>query len=335
VVPSILAVFALLWSFQLFRPTLAGLYPSSRHNRAGLARASSLFRELEELLAAGLLPGPERWAEVRTLAAPWGTLADDSLNELRSQGGQVLPTLKRLRALAEAQARDLLEGQARSASALAQALTCAAMVPLLGGALYVLLPGLSEHRALWMGVSTAALAWAGTGALWLLHMAENARWGGLARADRPGLLSAYCASERILALVRSGQPPDLAWSRTMGAFQRDSSSLALLWRPSLWAPADADDMEGPARRALARAGESIRKAIQCSLLEGRPSGERVEAAAMALRQELGAAVERELGLLATRALKPLFFCVAPALFGVLACAVLILFQDSSGGFFGL
>jgi hypothetical protein len=66
------------------------------------------------------------------------------------------------------------------------------------------------------------------------------------------------------------------------------------------------------------AGTSIRKVIQVSLMEGRPCTERVESALQALRQDISAQIERELSLLATRALKPLFCCVAPALLGFLA-----------------
>ena len=50
-------------------------------------------------------------------------------------------------------------------------------------------------------------------------------------------------------------------------------------------------------------------------MEGRPCLERAEAALLGLRQDMKAQVERELSLLPTRALKPLFIFVAPSLFG--------------------
>jgi hypothetical protein len=130
-----LALLLLFLSLHSLWPELEGVVDlgSSGRVRTGLARSSSLFRELEECLAAGLLPGPERWEQVRSLPEPWGRLAHESLGELRSRGGQVLPTLKRLRALTDAQTEDLLEGNGRSASAMAQALTCAAGVRLLRG----------------------------------------------------------------------------------------------------------------------------------------------------------------------------------------------------------
>jgi hypothetical protein len=66
-------------------------------------------------------------------------------------------------------------------------------------------------------------------------------------------------------------------------------------------------------------------------MEGRPCTERAEAALAALRQELRSAVERELGLLGTRALKPLFACVAPAVFLLLGFGLWLGWQQASGG----
>lgn len=87
---------------------------------------------------------------------------------------------------------------------------------------------------------------------------------------------------------------------------------------------------GQAVRALAAAGEAIRKSIQVSLLEGRPCTERVESALAALRTEFRAAVDRELTLLGTRALQPLFLCVAPALLGLMIAGLAVAWLESSG-----
>ncbi|MGZ3707838.1 MAG: hypothetical protein ACXWPM_03265, partial [Bdellovibrionota bacterium] len=82
----------------------------------------------------------------------------------------------------------------------------------------------------------------------------------------------------------------------------------------------AEDAARPpgATASLAEAGRAIRKAVQVSLMEGRPCAERVESALQALRSEIQAWVDRELALLGTRSLKPLFLCVAPALLGLMA-----------------
>jgi hypothetical protein len=82
---------------------------------------------------------------------------------------------------------------------------------------------------------------------------------------------------------------------------------------------------------LAELGSSLRKAIQVSLMEGRPCTERAEAALLALSQDLKAQVSRELTLLGTRALKPLFFCVAPALMGLLFTGLFLGWDQAMGG----
>jgi hypothetical protein len=148
------------------------------------------------------------------------------------------------------------------------------------------------------------------------------------------LLESYCALERLLALVRAGHPPDLAWAQAVGDLRSQSGAVADLWGTSVWSKG-LEPKGGPAaREAISRAGTAVRKAIQCALLEGRPAGERIEAAGTALRAEIEAAVERELGLLATRGLKPLFLCVAPALLGLLGAAMAMVWLSSGGGGLG-
>src|SRR4051812_43124303 len=94
-----LAILAALLALRILWPEFGlGIdLGASRKARLGLSRASSAFRELEEMLSAGLLPEAERWERLRELDAPWGRLAHESLCELRARGGSLLPTLKRLR----------------------------------------------------------------------------------------------------------------------------------------------------------------------------------------------------------------------------------------------
>ncbi|MCM2322182.1 MAG: hypothetical protein NDJ90_02865 [Oligoflexia bacterium] len=294
--------------------------------RAQLARVASVFQELEETFEAGLIPASERWEELRGLPAPWAGLASESLKQLRLAGGALLPTLKRLRGLAVAHQAAWSEGKARSAQAVAQSFACAVLAPVFGLVLYQLLPGVAEHRWLWIAAVLVALGLAGAGSLWLHAMAEAARWGGLMARQRPWMLAAQCGGERFLALLRAGSPPDLAWTSMLGALGTDFPDLAAAWGHSVYTlPQSSATREWErrggalnAKSALIQAGQSIRKAIQVSLMEGRPCAERVEAVLEALRQELRACTERELALLGTRALKPLFLCVAPALLGLLA-----------------
>lgn len=257
--------------------------------------------------------------------APWGTLASSCLLELRAQGAPVLPTLKRLRSLAEGHLRTLQEAKARASHALAQAGACGGLVPLFSLALHSILPGVSSHPWLWWGSSAVALGWAAVGAYWLICLADQARWAGLRPSERGWMLSAQCAGERFLATVRTGVPADLAWLKACEFLRQSCPELALHWGRAVGEASPAQT----GREVLIEAGRRIRQAVHFSLMEGRPCTERVEAVLAALRGELEALTVKELSTLPTRALRPLFVCVAPALFGLLALGMFLAWQDSS------
>ncbi len=307
--------------------------------RLEIQKVHHLLQEIEELLGAGMLPSREHWQSLEALAAPWGSLAHDSLQELRSSGGAILPTLRRLKDLATGQLRALADARARSSQALAQAIVCMLLIPAFGGVLYWLLPGVSDHALLWILLCGLSLVIAGGGALWLLSMAQEARWAGLPKNARSWVLASQCAGERFLALVRAGSPADLAWGRATEILSREAPSLALLWGHSVWksAPLDSSTVANPASRLFVETGEALRRAVQVSLMEGRPCSDRVEAALSSLSHELKARVEAELTLLSTRALKPLFLCVAPGIFILLGAGFLLCLAASSqelgGGLF--
>ncbi len=174
----------------------------------------------------------------------------------------------------------------------------------------------------------------GIGALWLIHMSEVARWGGLLVKNRSWVLSSQCAGERFLALLRTGTPPDLAWAGALELLTKDSRELALAWGYSIWDTSNSSSQTNPAEMAILAAGSSIKRSIQVGIMEGRPCVERVETVLKSLRQEMKALVERELGLLATRALKPLFICVAPSLFGLLFFGLWLASEEVMGGSWG-
>lgn len=310
----------------------SGLFSSTARERSELARVVAALLELEETLEAGLVPGAAAWDRVRTLAPPWGPLAWESLSELRSGGGAILPTLRRIRALAQEQAAALAEARAKSSQALAQALVCLLLTPAFGATLYTLLPGVEAHPWIWMLCCAGALGLGAIGAAWVLSLARAARWAGIEASRREWILAAHCAGERFLSLIRCGNPPDLAWSRMTEVLGREAPGLAARWGYAVFSaiPESGREDAFSAEHALAQAGQSIRSAIQASLMEGRPCSERVETVLHSLRQELRALVERELQLLGTRALKPLFLCVAPALFGLLAAGIALSWTELLG-----
>jgi hypothetical protein len=299
--------------------------------RLEIQRVHHLLQEIEELLGAGMLPSKEHWERLQNLPAPWGSLAHDSLQELRSSGGAILPTLRRLKDLAIGQVRALADARARSSQAFAQALACTLLIPAFAGVLYWLMPGVSDSPWIWLSLCLLSLLIAGVGALWLLSMAQEARWAGLPKNSRSWILASQCAGERFLALVRAGTPADLAWGRAIELLSREAPSLALLWGHSVWksAPLDSNSITHATSRLFIETGESLRRAVQVSLMEGRPCAERVEGALSSLSHELKARVEAELTLLSTRALKPLFLCVAPGIFLLLGAGFFLCLMASN------
>lgn len=290
-----------------------------------LAIVIDRLRTLQEVLQSGLVPTTEDWEKLRDLPQPWGRLAGESLSVLRENGSAVVPTLVRIRGLAEEHRTLLASSRTAAAQALAQAMVCTALVPTFGISLSFLLPGLAEHATAWWSACGMALASSLFGARWLLRMAESARWAGLPPHQRAWILAVHCAGERFLAWTRGGATPDLAWNEACQALASESVELSQTWGTSLWAEPEATPHRSrvPARQSLAQAGSAIRRAVQLALMEGRPSAERVEAALASLRLELRGRIEREVQLLGTRALKPLFLCIAPALLGLLGWALFL------------
>ena len=286
-----------------------------------LKTVSGLLLEIEETFMAGLVPEFSRWEQIQKLPSPWGKLSSESLDGLRSMGGALLPTLRRLRALAQQHATVLSEARAKSAQSIAQAMVSALMVPLFGASLYSLLPGIPDHPVTWIAVCGGGLLLTLIGAIWMMQIADAARWGGLKGEERMWFLSAFCAGERFLAGVRSGMPADLAWVQVCDRLSLDSPALAVEWGASIWQVREETGRGNHApssRELLIGVGGAVKKAVQLSLMEGRPCTERVESAFEAVRVQLKSCIDRELGTLPTRSLKPLFLCVAPSLLSLLA-----------------
>ncbi len=305
-----------------------------------------LLHEIQETLECGALPSPERWARLHSLPPPWQKLTQSTLLRLRAQGSAVLPTLRRLRSLAERQRATLGRARARAAQAQAQAALSAALAPFLGVTLYGMLPGLSERLGAWTLACAGALLLTGAGALWMQRLAEQARWAGLRASERAWVLAAPAGLERFLAQVRSGTPPDLAWLEMVAELRPEAPALAHAWGSTVWGDEAADANSGferkpsatapetssrtptpsQGRACLLRAGREVRRTLQVALMEGRPCTERVEAVLSSLQEDWDSAVEEALSVLPHQVLKPLFLCIAPAIFGLLATAVFFSFE---------
>ncbi len=318
---------------EVFQDGLPGLRIASEISQ--LCRVRDSLHHFEETLASGCLPDEEDWELLRIHPAPWGGLISQSLIRLRTQGASLVPTLKRFRELVSSHEKNLRQGKARASQALAQAMVCSLMIPLFSSLLYLMVPGLDEKRSFWFVLSFFACVWGGLAAFWMLALSESARWGGLKKTEQPWVLEASGFGERLLATLKSGMAPDLAWSESIQAV---SSGLVCLWGADIWQESRALEpllQSGPStfRESIATLGERLRRAIQVSLMEGSPSEERLVSVMESFKTEMNSFQERELSLLPARAMKPLFLCVAPAVLSLLITALVLSFQTQAPGWF--
>lgn len=302
------------------------------HSRgAGIKAAEGLFHELEETLASGMIPSDEKWQKLRELEAPWNRLSYDCLTLLRSEGAAVVPTLKRFRELARRHFESLGEARARSSQAVAQAGVCFALVPIFSFVLRWILPDVESAGGVWWFVTAFATGLGVLSGLWIWKMAEAARWGGLGKNEQTWMLDSMVFGERLLALLRLGRAPDRAWTESMPLLPAE---LRTSWGSDPWNTAQDGIKAGMARNlkeALEQSGSTYKKAIQASLWDGQPCSERIESVISGLRSEIRAYQERELQLLGTRALKPLFLLTAPGLLSLLGFALYLSVASAVGG----
>ncbi len=297
---------------------------------AGVRAAEGLFHELEETLASGLVPGEERWQKLKTLEAPWNHLSYDCLSQLRSEGAAVVPTLKRFRELARRHFESLGEARARSSQAVAQAGVCFALIPVFSFVLRWLLPDVESAGGVWWFITAFATALGIVSGLWIWKMAEAARWGGLKKSEQTWMLDTLVFGERLLALLKLGRAPDRAWTESIAHMP---PKLQTKWGSDPW---QVEETKTPGtsknlRSALIDSGSSYKKSIQASLWDGQPCAERIESVVQGLRSEIRAYQERELQMLGTRALKPLFLLTAPGLLSLLGFALFMSVSNVVGG----
>ncbi len=320
-------LYVLSWGFVAasilsFLPDFRGLLLLIPSTRVEWERSIGVLRDLRERLESGWVPDSGHWTALGRLEAPWAELAQGSVQELRDAGVPVVPTLRRLERILSAQKQADQQARARGAQAYGQAMVCGMIVPAVAVALYLLLPGLSAHGWSWLLCTAGALALDLAAMAWMLALSQSARWAGLASSRRAWWGAVLCFGERLLGAIRSGLPADLAWSRAVPQLGRHAPDLLSLWNADLWTESKlrSDLSLEPAAQLILTQGGRLRQAIQASIYEGKGCAERIEASLEALRAEWDCEIERQLQLLATRALKPLFLLVAPSVLALVFLA---------------
>jgi hypothetical protein len=302
---------------------------SERRKIAALRAAAAQVRLLQEILESGMIPDEEAWREMEHFPAPWNRILGSSIRELRSRGSPLLPTLRRFRAALLEQVEWILEAGVRSAQALSQAVLSVALIPLFGMVLYSLLPGVKEAMREFLLLVFFSMMLSSIAYLWILNLADRARFGGLPRERRQWWISIHAVLERIFALISAGEPPDQAWRTAIEELFVADPELARVWGAQIWDPCDGSAFEAgsESERLISGLGRDLRRAIQVSLVEGRGCMERLESIRSAAFLELKSRVQRELSLLPNACLKPLFLFVFPGVMFLLAGSLWISLRE--------
>jgi hypothetical protein len=289
-----------------------------------LRRAVQCLRQLSEMLESGIVPEAKDWQTVRSFPEPWGRIVFDSIHELRAQGAPILPTLARMQLTLDEQAELILEGKVKSAQAFGQAFLGIVLVPVFAGVLYFMLPGLTDvtQEFAWLAIFCFFLTVISF--VWMISIVDQARFGNIRSENRRWIVSVNVALERMMALVSTGLPADLAYQKTIEEMADDDPALVKEWKLQVWDAGFALDPQviNPSERLILGLGHEIRRTIQTSLIEGRGCMDRLEAIHRNFLVDLKMRIGRELGVLPNRCLKPLFILVFPAvmllLFGSMA-----------------
>jgi hypothetical protein len=273
------------------------------------------------LYTCGHAPSDQDWKNMGALPDPWGGTLVQGLQTLRKKGARVLPLLQRIESAVFRQKSHEENLRAQLSQAYAQVLTMAILTPLSALALTFFLEGPSRNPTLWgLAVGVATLM-NGIAAYTLLLMSRSASRGALPEVCREWPISGMLGLEYCIALIQSGETADTAWQAMIQYFRDDRQRrLVDLWGASIWvAPDKRPVSEG--EQIWERWGESFRRVIQLSLMDGTPCVDRLQLMMADFEKEWGHRVEKKIREVSQKALIPLFILVFPSVVGLMGIAL--------------
>jgi hypothetical protein len=332
---------SLIFWVLTFVAALSGLHEMKgliRHIRIGfsrsievesLRRASAQLRVVEERISAGMVLSESEWSAIDGFPSPWARILRLSLADLKAQGAPLLPTLSRMRKTLQDEVEFILESKVKSAQAVSQAGLAVALIPAFAGILYGALPGVKENGSSFLLLGMVSFLISSFAFLQIHSLSESARYGKVRIPHRPWWILIQATLERILALISSGSPPDLAWRRALSELYRSDPGLATLWGVQVWDPFESPETKpnGDCERIMMSLGVELRRSIQTSLIEGRGCLDRLDSIHQASMVELRMKVRHELNLLPNQCLKPLFVFVFPGVLLLLGGGLWFSFQE--------
>ncbi len=276
-------------------------------------RLRNVLWEMDETLASGLIPRPETYADLQRLPKKLADFSAAPIFELRESGGELRPTLQRIRVFSEKSLEIAQLARTKTLSAFSQSVLCALMIPIFGFVYTWLLPGIQNYLSTWFLACVIAAASALCGIFWIYRLSQNARYGGLAPSRRDWIFAVQSMGERLIAKVRQGTPPDLAWDALIRELPPSCMELSRSWTFQ-WGPQKSPNHE--LTETILRFGTKMHEAIALITLEGRPALDRISGIVDHLHVQMDLAIRRDLERLPVRSMKPLFLLVCPAVLGI-------------------
>jgi Flp pilus assembly protein TadB len=167
------------------------------------------------------------------------------------------------------------------------------------------------------------VGWGVIGYFWMLRMSAQAQWGGLAPEQRAWIFYPAQVGTALVSELQGGVPGDLAWSEVYRRMSLEDRTFAARMGSTLWSAPSVVRSRPGMLEILERAIEDQRRILAHAVLEGRSSAESLERLLDQVQEEIRGELSRGIRRLGTRALLPLFLCVAPGFFILLAGAILL------------
>jgi hypothetical protein len=276
-----------------------------------LTTLKNISWELDESLAAGLVPTEDRFEKLAHLPKQLSEMSATPIRELRESGGELRPTLKRIRLFAEKSLEIEQISRTKTLAAFSQSVVCLCMIPVFGVAYYEMLPGIQSQSFHWFCICAFALSMCLIALIWIYRMSVSAQFGGLNQDQRGWILFVRCMGERLVARIKQGEPPDLAWDKLIADMPASCHELTLAWGI---ASGTDQKLQNPSsmENLILRFGIKMKEVLVFMSLQGHPSLERVSGLVDQLNSQMDLIIKKELEQLPLRALKPLFILVCPS-----------------------
>ena len=270
----------------------------------------------EDALASG--KAPKNWSKLKGLKPPWSDLLYSSLRSLYDQGLPLRQTVLRLKVLARDSLQLILEAKAESAQPVLQAFTFLMIIPIFSLMITLVMKNARESPYLLSLATLLATGFTGLSSVWMMKIADAARFGNLIEEERDWILASLCGGEKFLALIQAGVPAREAWKRTCAMV--DSISKGLI---QAWGQLDRDTHSLPIRQAIIRAGHRLKNDAIDAQYEGTDCTRVVERVLDELKTEIDMEIKKELKKLGAKALLPLFLGVLPSMLFILVASVFL------------